>query len=94
MMNKRTFVVILTSLAPAVLAQDTPSPTSTAVLYGLCGGSVWTGPTICPDGSHCQYLNQFWSQCLPGPESTTMPIPTPSPSMTLSGEEAGITPAL
>ncbi|PPQ72449.1 hypothetical protein CVT26_003778 [Gymnopilus dilepis] len=77
-----------------VQAQETTSTSSVATLWGLCGGSAWSGPTICPEGSHCQVLNPFWSQCIPGPPSTTttQPVPTPPATSTSGEEEAGITP--
>ncbi|KAJ4205359.1 hypothetical protein NW759_014586 [Fusarium solani] len=46
----------------------TPGPTQTGgprqVKYGQCGGSGWTGPTLCESGSTCQVQNQWYSQCL------------------------------
>lgn len=38
--------------------------TGTAQLYGQCGGSGWTGPTVCATGT-CKVSNQYYSQCLP-----------------------------
>ncbi|KAF3909846.1 Endoglucanase-4 [Orbilia brochopaga] len=34
-----------------------------APLYGQCGGSGWTGPTTCAQGT-CTYSNAYYSQCL------------------------------
>ncbi|PVF96908.1 hypothetical protein CPB86DRAFT_775568 [Serendipita vermifera] len=31
--------------------------TGTAAVYGQCGGSGWTGPTVCASGSTCTYSN-------------------------------------
>ncbi|PPQ64860.1 hypothetical protein CVT26_002578 [Gymnopilus dilepis] len=50
-----------------------PSPSSTSsaipagptqVRFGQCGGTGWTGPTVCAAGTTCQVLNQFFSQCI------------------------------
>ncbi|KAK6522404.1 hypothetical protein TWF281_002966 [Arthrobotrys megalospora] len=32
--------------------------------WGQCGGIGWTGPTTCVEGSTCQVLNPYYSQCL------------------------------
>ncbi|KAG8932021.1 hypothetical protein FRC02_001774 [Tulasnella sp. 418] len=45
-----------TSTSTAAGATQTP--------YGQCGGSGYTGPTICPTGWTCKYSNDFYSQCL------------------------------
>ncbi|KAF3929209.1 Endoglucanase-4 [Arthrobotrys entomopaga] len=34
-----------------------------APLYGQCGGSGWTGPTTCAQGT-CTYSNAYYSQCI------------------------------
>ncbi|KAL0958501.1 hypothetical protein HGRIS_000643 [Hohenbuehelia grisea] len=41
-----------------------PTPgTGTAPLYGQCGGSGWTGPTTCAQGT-CKAANEWYSQCV------------------------------
>ncbi|KAJ7690042.1 glycoside hydrolase superfamily [Mycena olivaceomarginata] len=35
------------------------------------GGSGWTGPTTCVQGSVCTFQNDFYSQCLPDGTATT-----------------------
>ncbi|KAJ3823892.1 hypothetical protein F5878DRAFT_532412 [Lentinula raphanica] len=42
-----------------------PTSTSTAGAYGQCGGSGWTGPTVCVSGYTCTVQNDFYSQCVP-----------------------------
>ncbi|KAF1928537.1 glycoside hydrolase family 5 protein [Didymella exigua CBS 183.55] len=34
--------------------------------YARCGGSGWTGAVTCVSGYHCQYQNDWYSQCVPG----------------------------
>ncbi len=36
---------------------------SCSALYGQCGGTGFTGPTCCSQGS-CKYSNAWYSQCL------------------------------
>lgn len=36
----------------------------TAVHWAQCGGSGWTGCTACVSGTTCQYVNDWYSQCL------------------------------
>jgi len=32
--------------------------------YGQCGGNGFNGPKCCSQGSTCQYVNEWYSQCL------------------------------
>ncbi|ORX51025.1 hypothetical protein BCR36DRAFT_404186 [Piromyces finnis] len=41
--------------------------------YGQCGGANFNGSTCCPSGFTCQYVNNWYSQCVPG-SSTSNPI--------------------
>ncbi|KAI9052024.1 hypothetical protein LZ554_004278 [Drepanopeziza brunnea f. sp. 'monogermtubi'] len=63
--------------APTTLATSSKSSTTTskaattsaaggatAPLYGQCGGSGWTGPTVCASGT-CKASSAYYSQCLP-----------------------------
>ncbi|TLD11759.1 hypothetical protein PspLS_11699 [Pyricularia sp. CBS 133598] len=38
------------------------NPPNCAALYGQCGGSGWSGPTCCAQGT-CKAANQWYSQC-------------------------------
>jgi len=41
------------------------SPTGAAVAqYGQCGGTGWTGSTVCASSFTCTVLNAYYSQCL------------------------------
>ncbi|KAG7442955.1 uncharacterized protein BT62DRAFT_982159 [Guyanagaster necrorhizus] len=50
------------STTSAVIA--TPTSGATVAQYGQCGGSSYTGPTICASPFTCQNLNDYYSQCL------------------------------
>eukprot|EP00475_Leptophrys_vorax_P041258 TRINITY_DN77820_c0_g1_i1.p2 TRINITY_DN77820_c0_g1~~TRINITY_DN77820_c0_g1_i1.p2 ORF type:complete len:213 (+),score=32.27 TRINITY_DN77820_c0_g1_i1:44-682(+) len=41
--------------------------------WGQCGGQGYAGDSCCPDGSTCQYQNDWYSQCVPqqSPSSCT-----------------------
>ncbi|KAH7408767.1 family 61 glycosyl hydrolase [Phaeosphaeria sp. MPI-PUGE-AT-0046c] len=41
-----------------------PSTGEGAALYGQCGGSAWTGPTTCKEGT-CKANGEHYSQCVP-----------------------------
>jgi hypothetical protein len=43
-------------------------------LYGQCGGIGWTGVSECVSGATCTYVNDYYSQCLPG---TGAPVDCP-----------------
>ncbi|KAL2180604.1 endo-xylanase [Thermothelomyces heterothallicus CBS 202.75] len=74
----RTLTFVLAAAPAAVLAQ---SP-----LWGQCGGQGWTGPTTCVSGAVCQFVNDWYSQCVPGSSnppagtssSTTGSTPAPT----------------
>ncbi|MDR2907073.1 MAG: FG-GAP-like repeat-containing protein, partial [Bacteroidales bacterium] len=42
--------------------------------WAQCGGIGWTGDTYCTSGNVCTYINDYYSQCLPG---TTPPYIDP-----------------
>ncbi|KDQ50267.1 carbohydrate-binding module family 1 protein [Jaapia argillacea MUCL 33604] len=50
-------IVLVLFAATAALAQ-------TAADYGQCGGTGWTGATLCPTGWTCTELNAYYWQCL------------------------------
>ncbi|KAF9485611.1 hypothetical protein BDN70DRAFT_902956 [Pholiota conissans] len=70
------------SLALITLACSGFALSQTAPQYGQCGGIGWTGPTYCPSGWACIYINQWYSQCLPGGTTTDFPITTSSTTTT------------
>lgn len=41
-----------------------PSTGEGAALYAQCGGTGWTGPTTCKEGT-CKASGDFYSQCVP-----------------------------
>ena len=41
-----------------------PSSTCAAQKYAQCGGTGWSGCTVCASGSTCKYSNPYYSQCL------------------------------
>lgn len=51
---------LLTVLLVAGLASAQIAP------YGQCGGSDYTGSTVCETGWVCQYQNEWYSQCVEG----------------------------
>jgi len=51
------------SVASAPTASGTAS-TATAAHYAQCGGTGWTGATVCAAPYTCTYSNAYYSQCL------------------------------
>lgn len=66
-MMKATFLSILT-LAGGVTAQ--------AAAWAQCGGTDYTGMTLCVAGYSCEYVNQWYSQCREDSAPTTMATST------------------
>jgi len=50
-----------TAAAPASTAEGS---TAQAAKYGQCGGTGWTGPTVCVAGTTCTESSSYYSQCL------------------------------
>jgi len=50
-----------TTTSTSAAASGTGTPVAK---YGQCGGSGWTGSTLCVTGSTCTVVNSFYSQCL------------------------------
>lgn len=55
----------VTSKATSSSAATTPPPPGgTQTLYGQCGGSGYSGPTICASPAVCSVLNPYYAQCV------------------------------
>ncbi|KAI5841985.1 hypothetical protein DFP73DRAFT_118548 [Morchella snyderi] len=54
----------------------------TAAGYQQCGGVNFSGPTACVSGYHCEKLNDYYSQCLPGEASGTSSVAASSSTTT------------
>ncbi|KIO24891.1 carbohydrate-binding module family 1 protein [Tulasnella calospora MUT 4182] len=55
---------------------------ATVPLYGQCGGSGFTGETVCTLPATCVYLNYWYSQCLNLASTTTTPSTTTKTTVT------------
>ncbi|KAG8984087.1 hypothetical protein FRB90_005585 [Tulasnella sp. 427] len=78
-MQKIAALLATVLAAAGVQAQSGP--------WGQCGGTGWTGATTCVAGYTCTYSNPYYSQCLPGSNSsstTTKTSTTTSRSSTSS----------
>ncbi|OSC98462.1 carbohydrate esterase family 16 protein [Trametes coccinea BRFM310] len=45
-------------------------------VWAQCGGIGWTGETTCVSGTTCTVLNDWYSQCIPGSASSSVPTTT------------------
>ncbi|KAI0397364.1 glycoside hydrolase superfamily [Xylariaceae sp. FL0594] len=57
-------------------------------VWGQCGGQTYTGDTACASGAHCQYQNDYYSQCLPGDGATTLVTTTTTKATTSATSSA------
>ncbi|KAF1948202.1 endo-1,4-beta-xylanase precursor [Byssothecium circinans] len=57
-----------TSASPTTTKASTttaaPTTTGTVAKWGQCGGSGYSGSTICASGSTCTFVSDWYSQCL------------------------------
>lgn len=58
-------------------------------VWGQCGGIGYTGSTVCDSGTHCVYLNDYYSQCQPGAATTTTTVITTTSSTTTVSSPTG-----
>ncbi|KAH8678497.1 putative endoglucanase [Xylariales sp. PMI_506] len=73
------FITFLSALAGTATAQ--------IGAYQQCGGITYTGSTTCISGYYCEYLNDYFSYCVPGTATTTVTstsTSTSSPTQTSS----------
>lgn len=59
-----TSSVTTTTKASTTSSSTAPASTCTVSKYGQCGGSSYTGCTVCASGSVCTVQNAFYSQCI------------------------------
>ncbi|KAG8942838.1 hypothetical protein FRC04_003469 [Tulasnella sp. 424] len=55
----------------ALLATTATLLGSAQACYEQCGGLTFTGSTSCSGGCVCTYMNDWYSQCVPGSSTTT-----------------------
>ncbi|KAF8203099.1 hypothetical protein BJ912DRAFT_842191 [Pholiota molesta] len=64
--TSKTTTATTTTTKSSSTTSSTPTSTATPVAaYGQCGGTNWTGGTVCVSGFTCTYSNAFYSQCVP-----------------------------
>ncbi|KDQ24406.1 glycoside hydrolase family 10 protein [Pleurotus ostreatus PC15] len=75
------------TLALSSLLALLPLATAEQPAWAQCGGTGWTGDTVCISGWTCVWLNDWYSQCLQPTVTTTTPstpttstVPTTVPS--------------
>ncbi|KAI0112562.1 family 74 glycoside hydrolase [Nemania sp. FL0031] len=59
-----TTTTTTTTKTTATTSSQTATPTGTVPQYGQCGGSGYSGPTVCVVPYTCQVQSQYYSQCL------------------------------
>ncbi|KAI0454210.1 glycosyl hydrolase family 61-domain-containing protein [Xylaria acuta] len=62
--TRSTTATTLSTKTMTTATSPTPTTGSSAALYGQCGGTNWSGPTTCAQGT-CTVLNDYYSQCIP-----------------------------
>ena len=50
----------------SAITTSAPAGTGTQSIYGQCGGSGYSGPTICASPAVCTTLNAYYAQCVEG----------------------------
>jgi acetylxylan esterase len=53
-----------TTLVTSTTTTSAPSSGGTVPQWGQCGGTGWTGGTVCVSPYTCKYSNAYYSQCL------------------------------
>lgn len=73
-MKSSSLAVLVAGLSSSALAQSGP--------WAQCGGNGWGGPTTCVSGHVCTFVNEWYSQCIPGTAGPTSQPPPPSTTTT------------
>ncbi|GJE94352.1 CBM1 domain-containing protein [Phanerochaete sordida] len=68
-------LVALVSLATCLSLQA-----GAVAVWGQCGGTGFTGSTVCDAGSSCVFENPYYSQCQPSTATTSSPATSTPPS--------------
>ncbi|OAQ66252.1 exoglucanase 2 precursor [Pochonia chlamydosporia 170] len=89
-MAGRTFIT-LAAFASLVACAPAETRQNCATTWGQCGGQDWSGPTCCPSGSTCVAQNSYYSQCLPGAQSSSSSRPPTSTSSQATSTKASTT---
>ncbi|KAG8791686.1 hypothetical protein FRC16_000327 [Serendipita sp. 398] len=79
-MNMISKGLVLLCLTSWVAAQQS--------VWGQCGGINWTGPTTCVSGTTCNYVNDWYYQCIPSSTSSSTSRPSSSSSSTRSSSRS------
>lgn len=77
------------TILPLVLASGVAAQSA---LWGQCGGKEWSGAKTCVSGTTCSFVNDYYSQCVPGSgggNPQPEPQPTQSPGNGNGGTNAG-----
>ncbi|RAH45293.1 putative endoglucanase [Aspergillus brunneoviolaceus CBS 621.78] len=61
--SKASSTTTTTTKTTGTTTTTSSGSTATASAYAQCGGSGWTGATVCVSGYKCTYSNDFYSQC-------------------------------
>ncbi|TFY83227.1 hypothetical protein EWM64_g783 [Hericium alpestre] len=77
MLTKFTFAALLIVSFRTALAQQNT--------WAQCGGNGWTGGTTCVARTTCTYMNDWYSQCIPGASSSAPSSSTPATSTSAAG---------
>ncbi|KAJ3482364.1 hypothetical protein NLI96_g7024 [Meripilus lineatus] len=82
MFSTLTFVGLYIFTLTAVVNAQQPT-------WAQCGGNGWTGGTTCVSGTVCTFLNDWYSQCIPGTAapSSSSSAPSTTPTSTPVGAD-------
>ncbi|KAF5374669.1 hypothetical protein D9615_008983 [Tricholomella constricta] len=78
-------MLTLSALPFVAFATIISSALAQGAAWSQCGGIGWTGATTCVSGNTCTYVNDWYSQCIPGtstPPTTTTASTVPPPTST------------
>ncbi|CAG7849728.1 SubName: Full=Uncharacterized protein {ECO:0000313/EMBL:CCA74892.1} [Serendipita indica DSM 11827] len=76
-------------LVPALLFAGSAIAQSVG-MWGQCGGINYNGSKICVSGAVCTYVNDWYSQCLPGTATSTTTRTSSSTTLTPSSSSSSI----
>ena len=64
LMTANPSAMIITAAEHAVTKILALAAPATVAKFGQCGGSTYSGSSVCASGTKCTYSNEFYWQCL------------------------------
>ncbi|GAA6013517.1 hypothetical protein JCM10207_008877 [Rhodosporidiobolus poonsookiae] len=94
--SRTTTTSTTTTTTKTTTTTTSASPSATCASsrqWAQCGGSGYSGATCCPSGYYCSYSNAWYSQCIPGSDTSSTATTTTTTSSRSSSSSSSSSPS-